>query len=341
MKIRRYLWILYITGFIASVYFWLTSNHFFGKLIVDVYRILFPFAAVIISYLKSKRNHFCETFEGKTFCILLLIFLFGLYSETMWQIHEKIFGYNVLDMIYNIWINIGWVLQTILTLILTLWILVYYNKRLTIQKQIIWIIVTIVIVFLYNRIAFDPILHKTTFFYTFFKRLIIQLIYNIFGLLNLVLSIGAILSIGDVKKARLWFFLAWGMASVSVSLLALNFVVDNYSYEEGYLVHLGFVFYYLVTSSALSKYNFKYELDKEFAHINLERNLINILSFIRNNRNCIKMDITRRFNITRKTTDARLNQLRELGLIEISKSGRSSVLIITERGLDYLNFLNI
>jgi len=343
-NIVKIVWILFLLSLLSSLLIGIFLRYESEDLlrnIVDGSILFFSLFTLFAAVYKFKLNRYFKSLEGRVFGVLFIVILFSYLSEVYWILLERIFDASIGELYYNEWVNLGWIIASILIILLFLKIIKYYKIELTINKYLIWALVTLVLIIAFDYFAIQPILQTPiTKDYTYTDKFIGDLLYPVVDLVTLIILIGIFLFLKNNKKARIWVYIIAGISIKAVTDLIYIIIVSNESYETGihFMVEYGYILCSTVIGTALLKYNFKYDF-KDFSKIQLNKSLVSILTYIRFNSRCMKMDVTKEFNITRKTTNVKLDKLEELGLITVEKDGRSTSITISEKGIDYMNYI--
>ncbi|MFH0876516.1 MAG: hypothetical protein V1859_11360 [archaeon] len=317
-------------------------------LVLYFYIIIYVLILIITAFVKFKNANFLKTLEGKLFgfvsAILLLIFL----CQVCWivinimAINKTSAGALAFSNAAS-YISFFMGLMRGIVYLMGIFLIVKavksYEIKLTFRRQLAFLILAAIFIFSFDMLFVHPLLSKifASATATSFALNLIDTMPPFMNIILLLVSFWIFMILIKNKEARptlrvvTGIFFASFIDLIFVALLNTNYYNENLSF----ITATGFAILFVILAYTAAQYHLKKKID--LSKIIHDRFNLIILNYIKSNPNCIKKDITRQFNITRVTTDERLNRLSGTGLINIKKSGRTRPISLSELGIIYLN----
>lgn len=332
--------IIFLIGCVVSFLMYLLQEEGSSDYIWHInafFTILYPSLVCIISYYKFKINQYFRSFEGQMFGIVAIVFFFRL-IRNIYQLSMEIKDIPTLDFLYSPFFAVLRVIPSILLIVVLMRLIKNYEPQLNWSNQILFIFICI---FIFSA---DSLIYMNTFFIGMhnvpYTESIIRFLYNLLDVTILIFSVWIFLALRNNTYTKLWNYFVMGAGIWVLSNIIYLISNDSNILLLLFTASFGKTLGSLLIFNGLLNNNFKYDYSSDIKKITLNKHFLIILEFVRSKQGCIKLDITKKFNITRMTTDARLNKLQNIGLIIMKKNGRQQEIYISEKGLDYLNSLN-
>jgi hypothetical protein len=329
--------VVFLLGSIISFLLYL----FYGENSIDTvwhinafFMVLYPLLICIISFYKFRINQYLRSFEGQMFGIITLVFFIRLFRN-IYQLSMEIKDIPTLDFLYSPFFAALRIVPSLLLIILLIKLIKNYETQVNSNSQIFFIFI-IILIFSADNIGYMGNLFMAVNQYSHIK-IIIRFLYNLLDVTILILSVWIYLALKNNKYTKLWNYFAMGAGIWVLSNIIYLISNDNNYLPMLFIASFGKSFGSLLIFNGVLNNNFKSVYNTDMRKISLNKNLLQILEYIRSNQGCIKLDITGKFEITRMTTDAKLKILQDIGFITVEKEGRQRKIFISEKGLDYFN----
>ncbi|MBU0757220.1 MAG: hypothetical protein KKF44_04090 [Nanoarchaeota archaeon] len=339
---RNVAWISFIVWIISCTILALfKANTIFWPVFYG-YVILYLILVLVVNFYKFQKENYFRTPKGQVFgyvsFILLFIFIweiaFAIFNIiTRNQLAINISGMRPVTLFYTIVMNITRFSAYLFGIFLVINAGKSSEFKSSFKRTIVWILVSLAAIINFDFFIVQPLISQMieNFSPVMFTAAIFDLITPLANITFLLISLWVFIILTSKKHTRKMAGVVLGI--IAVCIIDLVFIGINSKY---YIQDISFItsFGYAVLILILSNMAIKAKLD--IADIRLDLQYLSILSFIQNRPQCIKKDITQNFKITRMTTNQKLDRLSEFDLINISKSGRTRKISLSEKGVIFL-----
>lgn len=348
--VSKIAWASFIIWVLFSLVFNFTRLNYLVWPISYFYVIAYSFFVMIVALYKFKMHRYLKTPEGKIFGVVSGIMLFSFLSQVSWVIINiilkesmptEILGVKPHIVFSSIFMNFSRGIVYLLGIFLLVKIIKIQEVKFSHNRQILWIVIAVLLIMLFDIMFIHPALLEIIAQGNVFliAKSITDLVCPVMNIFLLLFSLWLFIIIKNKSKEKQTTYGALGLTVVSLIELVYVSLLNKDYYNENmsFLIGLGYIIEFLILAYAANK--LKVNDSIKVSKIRLNKAYIEVLNYIKFNRDCIKKDITKKFSITRMTTNAWLEKLSSIGLISIRKYGRTKLIRLSDKGINYLNSL--